>query len=215
MTIVNPELRPYLIEHATPADEILQDLAAENRRAYPRDVRMQITPDQGAFLAFLVRLTGARTVVEVGTFTGYSAIWIARALPEGGRLITCDISEEWTAVARRYWERAEITDRIELRLGDAAQTLREMPREEHVDLAFVDADKVGYPVYYEEVLARLRPNGLMVLDNTLQRGQVVDASDTSPSTLAIREINDAIAADKRVESVLLSVYDGLTVVRKR
>jgi caffeoyl-CoA O-methyltransferase len=215
MDIVNPALNDYLISHCTPADEVLRDLAEETHRALPSDAGMQITQDEGAFLTLLVKLTGARVAVEIGTFTGYSSISIARGLPADGRLIACDISEEWTSIARRYWERAGVADKIELRIAPAADTVRALPREEHIDFAFIDADKTGYPVYYEELLARLRPGGVIVLDNTLQRGRVVDAAEQGESVVAIRKLNDAIAADERVDSTLLSVRDGVTVVRKR
>ncbi|MFI7277520.1 O-methyltransferase [Streptomyces sp. NPDC049879] len=215
MDIVNPALNDYLIAHATPADDVLRDLAEETRRALPEHLSMQITQDEGAFLTLLVRLTGARQAVEVGTFTGYSSICIARGLPAGGRLIACDVSEEWTSVARRYWERAGLTDRIELRVGPAADTLRAMPPQETIDFAFIDADKVGYPVYYEEIVTRLRPGGLIVLDNVLRSGRVVDPAAQDAADIAIRQINDTVTADPRVESVLLPVRDGVTLVRKR
>jgi caffeoyl-CoA O-methyltransferase len=214
--ITNPALSDYLIAHATPAaDEVLRDLAEETRRTLPQFTGMQITQDEGAFLALLARLAGARQAVEVGTFTGYSSICVARALLPGGRLLACDVSEEWTSIARRYWERAGLTDRIELRLGPAADTLRALPAEETIDFAFIDADKVGYPVYYEELVTRLRPGGVIALDNVLRGGRVVDPAATDPSDEAIRRINDTIAADPRVESVILPLRDGVTVVRKR
>ncbi|MDT0378622.1 class I SAM-dependent methyltransferase [Streptomyces sp. DSM 42041] len=213
--IVNPALDDYLLAHCSPAeDEVLRDLAAETQRAVP-GTTMQISQDEGVFLAMLVGLTRARLVVEVGTFTGYSALCMARALPAEGRLIACDVSEEWTDIARRYWERAGVFERIDLRIAPAAETLRTLPAEETVDFAFIDADKSGYPVYYEELVARLRPGGLIALDNTLQGGRVVDPADHSEQVVAIREVNDAITADPRVESVLLPVRDGVTLVRKR
>lgn len=215
MDIVNPALSDYLTTHCTPADEVLRDLAEETHRLLPKNAGMQISQDEGAFLTLLVKLTGARLAVEVGTFTGYSSISIARGLAEGGRLIACDVSEEWTSIARRYWARAGVEDRIDLRIAPAADTLRALPREEHIDFAFVDADKVGYPVYYEELLARLRPGGVLVLDNTLQRGRVVDPAEQDENVVTIRELNGAIAADDRVDSALLSVRDGVTVARKR
>lgn len=214
--IVNPALDSYLLTHCSPpADPVLQDLAAETQRLVP-GTTMQISQDEGAFLAMLVHLTRARLVVEVGTFTGYSTLCMARALPADARLIACDVSEEWTAVARHYWERAGVADRVDLRIAPAADTLRGLPTEETVDFAFIDADKTGYPVYYEELVTRLRPGGLIALDNTLQGGRVVeeDAAD-NPSVAAIRAINDTIVADARVESVLLPVRDGVTLVRKR
>ncbi|MDT0346669.1 O-methyltransferase [Streptomyces litchfieldiae] len=216
MDIVNPALDDYLLDHANPAaDDVLRDLAAETRQALPEQRSMQISQDEGAFLTLLVRLTGARQAVEVGTFTGYSAICIARGLPDDGRLIACDVSEEWTSVARRYWARAGLTDRIDLRIAPAADTLRALPREETIDFAFIDADKVGYPVYYEELITRLRPGGVIVLDNVLRGGRVVDPAAQEPADIAIREINDIVTADERADSVLLPMRDGVTVIRKR
>lgn len=213
--IVHPALSDYLLDHATPADEVLRDLAAETRRLLPDNARMQISHDQGTLLTLLVKLTGTLHAVEVGTFTGYSSICIARGLAPGGQLLACDVSEEWTGTARRYWERAGVADRIELRIAPAAETLRALPREEYLDFAFIDADKVGYPVYYEELLTRLRPGGVIVLDNVLREGRVLDPAAREEPDLVIRELNDAITADERVESVLLPVRDGVTVVRKR
>ncbi|MFG2737835.1 O-methyltransferase [Streptomyces harbinensis] len=213
--IVHPALSDYLLDHATPADEVLRDLAAETRRLLPDNARMQISHDQGTLLTLLVKLTGTLHAVEVGTFTGYSSICIARGLAPGGRLLACDVSEEWTGTARRYWERAGVADRIDLRIAPAAETLRALPREEYLDFAFIDADKVGYPVYYEELLTRLRPGGVIVLDNVLREGRVLDPAAREEPDLVIRELNDAITADERVESVLLPVRDGVTVVRKR
>jgi caffeoyl-CoA O-methyltransferase len=189
------------------------DLIAETA-AHPR-AGMQISADQGALLQLLVRLTAARFVVEVGTFTGYSSLTIARALPEGGRLLCCDISEEYTSVARRYWDRAGMTDRIELVIAPALDTLRALPEGTVVDLAFIDADKTGYRAYYEELLPRLRPNGLICIDNTLWYGAVLDPERTDDDTVALRELNDFIASDGRVESYILPISDGLTLVRKR
>ncbi|MFB4196978.1 O-methyltransferase [Streptomyces carpaticus] len=213
--IVHPALSDYLLDHATPADEVLRDLAEETRRLLPDNARMQISHDQGTLLTLLVKLTGTLHAVEVGTFTGYSSICIARGLAPGGRLLACDVSEEWTGTARRYWERAGVADRIDLRIAPAAETLRALPREEYLDFAFIDADKVGYPVYYEELLTRLRPGGVIVLDNVLRGGRVLDPAARDEPDLVIRELNDAITADERVESVLLPVRDGVTVVRKR
>lgn len=214
--ITHPALADYLVAHASPAeDDVLRDLTEETHRTLPDLVSMQLTYDEGALLTMLARLVGARRAVEVGTFTGYSSICIARALPPDGHLLACDVNEEWTAVARRYWERAGLTDLIELRLAPAADTLRSLPREETIDFAFVDADKGGYPLYYEELVTRLRPGGLVVLDNVLREGRVVDPTAQEPADRAIREVNDTIAADPRVEAVMLPVRDGVTVVRKR
>ncbi|MEE1931364.1 class I SAM-dependent methyltransferase [Streptomyces sp. TRM 70351] len=216
MHIVHPDLDPYLLAHCGPAaDDVLRDLAEETRASFPELVSMQISHDEGVFLTLLTQLTGARLAVEVGTFTGYSSLCIARGLAEGGRLIACDLSEEWTAVARRHWGRAGVADRIDLRLAPALDTLRALPDEETVDFAFVDADKTGYPAYYEELVRRLRPGGVMALDNVLQGGRVVDEDEQGAPVRSIRALNDLIAADARVTSVMLPLRDGLTVVRKR
>ncbi|WP_163511811.1 O-methyltransferase [Fodinicola acaciae] len=205
-------LDDYLLAHCTPADDVLRDLAAETAVAFPDAAGMQISHDEGEFLTMLVRLSGARHAVEVGVFTGYSAICIARGLPADGRLVACDVSEEWTAVARTYWKRAGLDDRIDLRIGPAIDTLKALPAEP-IDFAFIDADKENYPVYYEELLARLRPGGLIALDNVLQGGRVLDPQ--TPRALVVHQLNDRIATDERVESVMLPVRDGVTLVRKR
>ena len=205
----------YLLDHCTPADSVLADLAAETAEAFPDAAGMQITQDEGRLLTMLVQLSGARTAVEVGVFTGYSAICIARGLPAGGRLLACDVSAEWTAVARTYWERAGVADRIDLRLAPAAETLRALPADPVIDFAFIDADKTGYPTYYEELLSRLRPGGLLVLDNVLQGGRVLEQRPDHPSVAAIQRLNDLVVADPRVESVMLPVRDGVTLIRKR
>ena len=160
-------------------------------------------------------ILGARRAVEVGTFTGYSALCIARGLPEDGHLLCCDVNAEWTAIGRRYWDRAGVGKRIELRLGPAAETLRALPADPVLDLAFVDADKPGYPIYYEEILRRLRPGGLILVDNVLWMGRVADPSSDDEHTQAIRGFNDKVAADPRVDCVMLPVADGLTLLRKR
>ncbi len=156
---IDPAVAEYTIAHSTPPDDLLRALTEETLRLVGDRISMQISAEQGTLLTMLVGLSGARRAVEVGTFTGYSSICIARGMPADGRLIACDVSEEWTSVARRYWDKAGVSDKIELRLGPAADTLRDMPREEWIDFAFIDADKAGYPVYYEELLVRLRPGG--------------------------------------------------------
>ncbi len=208
------KLYDYLLAHRTPDDAVLRELREETARLGDR-ARMQIAPEQGTFLRLLVAAMGARRAVEVGTFTGYSAICIARGLAPGGRLLCCDVSAEWTAVARRYWERAGVADRIDLRLAPAAETLRALPGEPVLDFGFIDADKTGYPVYYEEVLRRLRPGGLIAVDNVLWSGAVVRAQKRDADTRAIRRFNDLVAADERVDSVMTPIADGITVVRKR
>jgi caffeoyl-CoA O-methyltransferase len=161
------------------------------------------------------RLIGARQAVEVGTFTGYSALSIARGLPDDGHLLCCDVSEEWTAIARKAWAKAGVDSKIELKLAPAVDTLRALPDEEYLDLAFVDADKPAYPLYYEELLKRLRPNGAILVDNTLWGGRIIDPDADDEQTLALRAFNDAVAADNRVDTVLLTLGDGLTILRKR
>lgn len=213
MDIVNPALDDYLLAHSTPADDVLRDLVEETHQATDA-AEMQISHDEGEFLTMLVRLTGASLAVEVGVFTGYSSICIARGLREDGRLLACDVSEEWTSVARRYWQRAGLTDRIDLRLAPADETLRSLPSGQTVDFAFIDADKTGYPTYYEELVPRMRPGGLIVLDNVLRFGRVVDPSAQEPADKAIRQINDTITADSRVQSVMLPLRDGVTLARK-
>jgi len=208
------KLHAYLLAHRTPDDPVLEELRAETGRLGDRG-QMQIAPEQGTLLRLLVAAIGARRAVEVGTFTGYSAICIARGLAPGGRLLCCDVSAEWTAVARRYWERAGVADRIDLRLAPAAETLRTLSAEPILDFAFIDADKTGYPVYYEEVLRRLRPGGLIAVDNVLWSGHVVNARKRDADTRAIRRFNDLVAADGRVDSVMTPIADGITLIRKR
>jgi len=179
---------------------------------------MQIGADQGVLLAFLVRLIGARNAIEVGTFTGYSALAVASALPAGGRLVCCDVSEEWTAIARRYWAEANVADRIELHLRPAQETLAELLRKNGAgafDFAFIDADKTAYDVYYEACLALLRPGGLIAIDNVLWSGTVADPCDTRPDTVALRAITAKIRDDSRVDACLVSIGDGVMLARKR
>ena len=213
---IDATISSYVAAHTAQPDELQRELIAETAERTGRSAGMQVAADQGALLALFVGLVGARNVVEVGTFTGYSSLSMARALPVGGRLLCCDVSEEWTAIARRYWADAGVTDRITLRVAPALQTLRDLPHDDPIDLAFIDADKTGYAAYYEEILARLRPSGVILVDNTLWSGRVLDGNDDGdPDTAALRAFNDMVAADGRVESYLLPVADGLTVIRKR
>jgi len=207
-------LHEYVVAHSSQPDEVLRDLAAETVQRYGGTAGMQIGPEQGTFMTLLAQLTGARTAVEVGTFTGYSAICLARGLGEGGRLLCCDVSEEWTSVARRYWERAGLTDRIELRLGPAAQTLAALPDGTSFDLAFIDADKTGYVEYWDLIVPMIRPGGVVLVDNTLSHGRVVDLTEQGESVQGIRQFNGHARADERVELVLLPIGDGLTLARK-
>ncbi len=211
---VSAEVHAYLVQHGTPPDEIQRALIEETQKLGGISM-MQIAPEQGAFMTLLARAIGTRYALEVGTFTGYSALCIARALPDAGRLICCDVSEEWTAIAQRYWEKAGVSEKIDLRIAPALDTLRALPQQPQLDFAFTDADKPGYIAYYEEILKRLRPGGLILVDNVLWLGRVVDTSANDEQTLAIRGFNDHVARDSRVECVMLPVSDGLTLLRKR
>jgi len=213
-TRLTPELYAYLVAHRSERDGV-QDALGADTAALGDVSRMQIAPEQGAFMTLLARAIGARRMIEVGTFTGYSALCLARALPRDGQLLCCDLSDEWTAIARRHWQAAGVADRIELRLGPAIDTLRSLPREPVVDLSFVDADKEGYRAYYEELLPRTRPNGLILFDNVLWSGRVLESDAQTAAACAIRELNDFVATDPRVESVMLPIADGLTICRKR
>jgi caffeoyl-CoA O-methyltransferase len=211
---LSPELHAYLVAHGPPPDPVLESLASETR-ALGGIAIMQVAPEQGALLTMLVKLTGARHAVEIGTFTGYSALCLARGLPGGGKLLCCDLSEEWTAIAKRHWEKAGVADKIELVIAPAIETLRALPREPHLDLAFIDADKTSYIDYYEEILTRLRPGGLILADNVLWAGNVVNPEAKDANTEAIRRFNDHVVADRRVDSVMLPISDGLTFARKK
>jgi caffeoyl-CoA O-methyltransferase len=213
-TPLTEQLYDYLVKHGHNADPVLEELARETEALGPISM-MQIAPEQGSLMSVLVRAIGARSAVEIGTFTGYSSICIARGLPRDGRLLCCDVSEEWTSMARRYWAKAGVADRIELRVAPAVETLRTLPADHTVDFAFIDADKVSYRDYYEALLPRLRPNGLIVFDNVLWMGQVLDPNPSSDDTRALQALNDFIASDRRVQAVMISVSDGLTIARKR
>jgi len=212
---LSPEIHEYLLQHAMPVDDVQQWLIDETSTRVSDFSMMQIAPEQGAFMTMFTRIAGVRRAVEVGTFTGYSALCIARGLEDGGRLLCCDISEEWTAIGREAWKRAGVDDRIDLEIAPAIETLRALAEDEPIDLAFVDADKGGYAAYYDELLPRLRTNGVILVDNTLWSGSVIDTSRTDDDTKAIRAFNDMVAADDRVESVILTIGDGLTLIRKR
>jgi caffeoyl-CoA O-methyltransferase len=209
-----PAIDAYAAVHSTPPDELQLDLQHVTQEQTGSAAEMQIGDDQAVLMEMIVRAMGATRAVEVGTFTGYSALAIARGLGPGGHLLCCDVSEAWTSIAREAWERAGVADRIELKLGPGLDTLRELPPDEQFDFAFIDADKPGYAWYYEEILARLRPGGLIVLDNMLQGGRVIDAEANDESVLAIRALNDLIAADPRVKVVLVPIGDGVSIVQK-
>lgn len=206
----SPELYRYLIQHGTPPDEVLDDLTAETE-SLGGVSRMQIPPDQGAFMMLLTKLISPKLAVEIGTFTGYSSIWIARGLPADGHLICMDVNREWTDIARRYWERAGLEGKITLKLGAALETLGELS-DTAVDLAFIDADKPSYVDYYEALVPRLSQRGAILVDNVLWSGQVVDASDTERDTLALRAFNSHVAGDTRTQQVVLPIGDGVTLI---
>ena len=207
------ELLEYVLANSDPLDDVQRDLV-EQTASLGDVARMQIAPEQGPLLTFLVRLIGATRAVEVGTFTGLSSLAIAKGLPSGGLLTCFDISGEWTTTAQRAWRAAGLDSRIELRLGDARQELLSLAEEDDVDLAFVDADKNGYVEYLELLLPRLRTGGLLLFDNTLSGGEVLN-SDAVGSAADIRAFNERLTADTRVDKLLLPVADGLTLVRKR
>ncbi|AYG83143.1 Putative O-methyltransferase [Streptomyces hundungensis] len=212
-TKITDELYAYMLAHNPPLDEVQRDLVKTTYARLPDHAGMQSAEEQAPLLAFLVRLVNARHVVEVGTFTGFSALAMAQALPADGKLIACDISEEWTAYGKEAWARAEVADRIELRIAPALDTLRAMPAEPHIDFAYLDADKGNYIAYWEELVPRMRPGGLIAADNVLYHGTVLDAEATG-SPAAIRAFNEHVAKDPRMDSVMLTVADGLTLSRK-
>jgi caffeoyl-CoA O-methyltransferase len=211
---LSEDAHAYLVAHGTPPDDIQRALIDETAKL-GGVANMQVSPEQGTFLTLLTRLVGARNAVEVGTFTGYSSLCIARGLPAAGRLLCCDVSEEWTSIAREYWAKAGVDDRIELRIAPALETLQSLPQEATIDLAFIDADKPNYRNYYEALLPRMRPNGVIGVDNVLWGGAVVDPDAKDENTTAIKAFNDFVAADDRVDVVMLPLADGVTLARKR
>ena len=204
----------YAAAHSLQPTAVQRELIAETA-SLGRIAGMQIGPLQGAFMTVLTAALRPRLAVEVGTFTGYSALCMASALESGAQLICCDISEEWTSIARRYWERARVADRIDLRIGPALDTLRALPAEPGIDLAFIDADKSSYPAYYDEVVGRLSPGGVILVDNVLRGGAVADTSRDDDGTEAMRAFNAHVAADERTSAVLLPIGDGLTMISYR
>ena len=213
--VLTNELYDYVLSVSLREPAVLKRLREETAR--DPMARMQIAPEQGQFMALLVQLIGAKKALEIGVFTGYSSLCVALALPAHGKLIACDVSEGWTAVARRYWAEAGVADKIDLRLAPALETLDKLLKQgqaDTFDFAFIDADKVGYDAYYERTLQLLRPGGLMLLDNMLRGGRVIDAAERGEDTQAIREINIKLHHDKRVALSLLPVADGLTLALK-
>jgi caffeoyl-CoA O-methyltransferase len=209
---LSDDLHAYLIAHNPPLDPVTSDLIAETQSIWPDLSTMPIAPEQASFLTFLTRMLDARQAVEVGTFTGFSSLAIARGLAPGGRLTCFDVSADYTAIARSYWERAGVADRIELRIGPAAENLSALPDEPHLDLAFIDADKVNNRTYWDALVPRLRPGGLVLVDNVLHSGGVL--APDNPSDEAIVSFNDYVLTDPRVDVVMLPLADGLTIGRR-
>jgi predicted O-methyltransferase YrrM len=213
---LSDELAAYVVEVGVREPDVLARLREETA-AIPQH-GMQIAPEEGAFLAMLVELTGARRCIEIGTFTGYSAIAVALALPGDGQLVCCDVSQEWTSLASRYWDEAGVADKIDLRVAPAAETLDQLladGEEGTYDFAFVDADKAGYDGYYEQLLRLVRRGGLIAFDNMLWGGEVLDQDSEDEDTLALRALNTKLAGDERITLCLLPVADGVTLARRR
>lgn len=213
---LNDRLYNYLLEHSSREDALLRRLREETAKL-PMAM-MQISPEQGQFMNLLTEIVGARRVIEVGTFTGYSSICVARALPANGHLICCDVSEEYTSIARRYWAEAGLTDRITLKIAPALKTLDALiaaGEDGQYDLAFIDADKSNYEGYYERVLRLLRQGGVIMVDNVLWGGAVADPAVTDEDTTAIRRLNDKLHKDERISMSLVPIGDGVTLARKR
>ncbi|HEY2629739.1 MAG TPA: class I SAM-dependent methyltransferase [Usitatibacter sp.] len=213
---IDEQLYDYIVDHSLrdhPALAALREATAGMKHG-----GMQIGPDQGQFMQMLVKLIGARNCIEIGVFTGYSSLVVALALPADGRIIACDVNEEWTAVARKHWKMAAVENKIDLRIAPATETLDKLLAEggaNKYDFAFIDADKPNYLAYFERCLTLLRAGGLMVFDNTLWSGDVVRPEKTDHNTEAIRAVNDALHRDERIDVALLPVGDGVTLARKR
>jgi caffeoyl-CoA O-methyltransferase len=216
-TTMTPELHAYAVRHCAHQDELLRRLAAETEEAAGGHAIMLTAPEQAALMTLLVGAIGARRALEVGTFTGYGSISIARGLPADGLLLTCELEERWAAIASHYLEEAGFAERVQIRLGPALETLRGLDRAEPFDFAFVDADKNGYPDYYEQCLELVRPGGLIMLDNVFLGGEVLvePSEDRRPEAAVMAALNQRIAADERVERAMLGVSDGITLVRRR
>jgi len=211
--LLDDQLSAYIADHTPPPSELERALIDETAELAEAD--MQISLEQAAFLRFLIQVSGARDILEIGTFTGYSSLAMATALPENGSIIALDVSDEWTAIACRYWKKGGVEDRIDLRIGPATDSLRAMAEEPTFDLAFIDADKTGYPDYLELVIPRLNSGGVIVADNTLRRGRVADPDQAGESIDAVRRFNASAAADPRLDTQVLPLFDGLTVAVKR
>lgn len=210
------ELRDYLVSVSIREPEILKELRDETAKL--DNANMQISSEQGQFMYLLLKMLNAKRTLEIGTFTGYSALWTAKALPEDGKVIACDVSEEWTSIAKKYWEKAGFSEKIDLRIAPAEETLQQLidnGRVEQFDFAFIDADKTGYDTYYEQCLQLLRPGGLIALDNVLRHGRILNENSSDPGTIAMRALNEKIHQDERVDISMVPISDGLTLARKR
>ena len=216
-SFIDDHIYEYAVAHSDPPDAVQRSLIEATHEHVGPWAGMQIGPDQGAFMSILTAVLQPRFVVEIGTFTGYSSLAVARALPPGARMLCCDVSEEWTAIARDHWEQAGVADRIELVIGPAAQTLADLPADQQVDLAFIDADKTGYRTYYDALVPRLSEQGVILVDNTLWSGAVATppSADDDADTVALRELNDYMATDARTQVVQLTIGDGVTMIRRR
>ncbi|SDQ32063.1 O-methyltransferase [Actinopolyspora saharensis] len=211
---LDEQLHEYLVQHGARPDALQRELITDTERLWPNSAEMQISPEQASLLTLLAKAIHARAAVEVGTFTGYSALAMARGMDKGGKLLCCDISTEYTDVARDFWHRAGMTDRIELRIGPALSTLRALEAEPKLDLAFIDADKTSYIAYWNEIVPRTRSGGFVVVDNVLAGGNVL-ATERNESAHAIHEFNRYVLRDHRVELTMLPISDGLTLARRR
>lgn len=214
ITALTTDLYRYMIRHRSPENQVLAELRRETRNAAADVAGMMISEEQGILLRTLVAALAPKLVLEVGTFTGYSALCMAQALPSGGRLLCCDVSDEWTSIGKPYWRRAGVANRIDLRIAPALETINTLPADELIDFAFLDADKCSYVQYFEAILPRLRTNGLIAADNVLWHNWSMDAHNQDPETVGIREFNEYVLRDDRVETVMLHVGDGLTLIRK-
>ena len=212
--VVEPELAAYIAAHSTPPDDVQRGLMDATERSTGGAARMQIGGDQGSMFEMLARAIGARSAIEIGTFTGYSALSIARGMGPEGRLICCDVNEEWTAIAREHWQRAGVAERIDLRIAPALDTIAALPADQMFDLAFIDADKTNYIHYFEALLPHMSANALVLVDNTLWSRQVLDSNATSADTIALQAFNRAIASDLRVRCVIVPIGDGVTMIQK-
>lgn len=215
---ISEELLDYVRRVSLREDDVLRELREETE-GLPGGRTFPVAAEEGQLLALLVALVGARSVLEIGTYTGYSTLCLARAVPADGRVITCDVTKKWPAIGREYWKRAGVADRVDVRVGKGQEVLAGLLEEQgfgpgSFDVVFIDADKEGYPAYYEQSLELVRPGGLIVVDNTLLFGTVADPAVTDPATVAVRELNESLRADNRVELSLLPIADGITLLRK-